>query len=100
MRGGKTIKLLETLRKVDDFGSLIQGKIVGGSSAGACVLSKYSFSGEGTNKVIKEGLGILPIKTFVHWSEEKTEDLQKLEDYGEKLDIYKIPEEKFAILKK
>jgi hypothetical protein len=100
MRGGKTEKLMAALKKVDSFGALIQDKVVGGSSAGANALSKYSFSGEGINKVVKEGLGILPIKTFVHWSEEKIDDLKKLEEYGEKLDVYKIPEEKFVVLEK
>lgn len=66
MRGGKTEMLMNVLNRVENFKDLIKNKIISGSSAGACVLSKYYAS----NK-IEEGLGILPIKTIVHYSEKK-----------------------------
>ena len=97
MRGGNTDKLIETLKPIENFGELIQNKVVSGSSAGACALSRYFHTGAADSKV-REGLGILQIKTFVHYAEEKHKDLQDLEASGEELPIYKIPEEKFFII--
>ena len=97
MRGGDTDKLIEALKPIKNFGKLIQGKVVSGSSAGACALSKYFHTGTAGSKV-REGLGILQIKTFVHYAEEKQKDLQDLENRGQEMPVYKIPEEKFFIV--
>lgn len=97
MRGGVTEDLLSVLRPFENFGRLLTNKVVSGSSAGVCVLAQYFHSGTpGTHA--RAGLGLLPIKTFVHYSEEKQEELKELEDLGQQLPIYKIPEEKFAIV--
>lgn len=97
MRGGNTQMLLDTLRNCEDFGNLINGKVVSGSSAGACALSKYFHTGK-SESVARDGLGILPLKVFVHYLEDKQEELSELEKYGEELKVYKIPEEKFFVI--
>lgn len=97
LRGGETDMLKNVLKKVKNIEKLWGGKVVAGSSAGAYVLSKYYFEND-KNKVEK-GLGILPIKTLCHYSAGKVRELKRLENYGEKLKIYKIPEEKFFVIK-
>jgi len=97
MRGGETEMLFKALKLIENFDPLIKGKVVSGSSAGACALSAYFHTGTDGSKV-REGLGILQIKTFVHYAEEKLSDLKELENRGEKLPVYKIPEEKFFVI--
>lgn len=96
LRGGDTDMLKKTLNKVEKLVKLWQGKIVSGSSAGAYVLSKYYYSND--KACIKEGLGVLPIKTFCHYSKDKSDKLEGLKKHGEDLKIYAIPEEKFIII--
>jgi len=97
MRGGKTDMLLEALKPIEHFGSLLKGKIVAGSSAGACVLSTQFYTGT-NGSTVRDGLGILQIKIFVHYGEEKKHFVEELEKRGEKLPIYKIPEETFYVI--
>jgi hypothetical protein len=61
-------------------------------------LSKY-YKTWSSDKNIGNWLGILQIKTFVHFSDDKKIELQVLEKYKENLQIYKIPEEKYIIIK-
>lgn len=96
LRGGDTDKLIETLSKVNNLDELLKNKVVSGSSAGAYVLSKYYYTN--SKDEIKKGLGILPIKTFCHYAEEKSDKLEKLKKYGEELKVYAIPEGKFFII--
>jgi peptidase E len=100
IRGGSTEMLLNMLKTIENFSDLITDKVVSGSSAGACVLLKYYCIGS-KNAFINEGLGILDIKTIVHYDSNNKKLLQDLEKFGdETLEIYKIPEEKFFILSK
>ncbi len=96
MIGGDTHKLLDFLKQIQDLEKLWEGKIVVGSSAGAQVLSKYFYCNDTTGYY--EGLGFLNIKVFVHWFEDKKDELRKLEEFGEKLEVLKIPEEKFVTI--
>lgn len=98
LRGGKTEKLIEALNKVDSLDKLIQNKIISGSSAGAYALSKYFYSND-KDKILS-GLGILPIKTICHYNDKMAEKLEKLKNFGEELEIYKIPEEKFFVIER
>lgn len=95
LHGGKTSKLLETLKKYPNFKELIKGKIVAGESAGAYALSScfYSKSEGGVFK----GLGLVPVKTICHYTGENKEKLDEcpknletllLADYGFK--VFKI----------
>lgn len=94
--GGDPAPLYDFLKKTANLKELIKDKLVIGSSAGSWVLSKYYCLFK-TDEIC-EGLGILPIKTLVHWTEDQSAKLNKLKDHGEDLEIYKIPEEKFIVV--
>ncbi len=66
LHGGKTIKLLNALKKFPEFQEKIKGKIIAGESAGAYVLSScfYSKSEDGVFK----GLELVPVKTICHYT--------------------------------
>lgn len=96
LRGGDTEMLKKALSKIQNFNELWQNKIIAATSAGAYILSKYYYSNSRDN--IYEGFGILPIKTFCHYTEEKSAKLEKLKKHGEDLKTYAIPEEKFFII--
>jgi len=102
MRGGNSTHILqEYLEKVDDLEKLWSGKVVAGSSAGAIVLSEYYYENDDEVRPYNKGLGILPIKTFCHYTEEQSDKLTKLKEYGENMEtIYTIPEEKFFIIER
>jgi peptidase E len=65
MRGGETELLMQELEKHPDFGSLVQGKTVAGSSAGAYVLAKYYHSA--SRGGIHKGLGLVPVRVICHY---------------------------------
>ena len=96
IQGGRKGCLKETLAGLGNFRELITGKVVVGISAGANMLSQYYYSS--VARGIREGQGILPIKTFCHYTEINTEELEELNNYKEKIPIYKIPEEKFEVV--
>lgn len=101
LRGGNTHILKEYLDKVDDLESLFEDKIVAGSSAGALVLSRYFYENDDEDNPFNEGLGILPFKTFCHYSDEKSDKLEELKKYGEDTEsVLTIKEEKFFIIEK
>jgi len=93
--GGDTHSLLSYVKKVSNIEQLWHGKTVAGSSAGAQMLCKYFYDNDTDG--CYEGLGILDVKIFVHWNEEKSAKLKLLENYEEKLEILKIPEQKFLV---
>ncbi len=95
--GGRDSALKERMAEVKDLKKLIQGKIIMGCSAGANIFSKYFY--RNSKKRIEKGLGILPIKIFCHYNENKKEQLEQLKIHEEKLPIYTIPEIDFIILK-
>ncbi len=94
MRGGSSHKLLEGLSKTSELEKLFEGKVIAGSSAGACALSKYYVSNDSGK--IGEGLGILNIKCYCHY-EEGDENVPKLKAYKEALPILTLPNCKWAI---
>lgn len=63
-RGGSTEKLLEALRTYPDLKTLLEGKTVAGSSAGAYMLSAYC-AAHSTSEA-RQGLGILPLRVICH----------------------------------
>lgn len=95
LQGGRKGYLKDKLIELGNFSELIIDKVVVGISAGANMLAKYYYSN--VAETIREGLGILPIKTFCHFKEENIDELKQLETYKEQLPIYKIAEEKFII---
>lgn len=68
LHGGRTLRLLETLKKFPNFGESIKAKIVAGDSAGANALT-ISFYSRSADSVF-DGLSILPIKLICHYSDE------------------------------
>jgi len=68
LHGGDALRFLQVIATIPDFREALKGKIVGGSSAGAYVLSKY-FCSNIKDKVFK-GTGILPIKIRCHYKGE------------------------------
>ena len=66
--GGRTIRLIEALKKYTDLGEVFKNKIVGGDSAGSNFLGQYFYSPSAN--LVSEGLGIIPIKIIPHYKDE------------------------------
>lgn len=98
MHGGDTHVLKEYLDKIPDLENVWKGKVVAGTSAGALVLAKYFY--ENDDDTYNEGLGIFPFKLFCHYTEEKTDKLEKLKQFKESIEVHTIPDEKFFIIEK
>lgn len=94
--GGENEPLQKILRRISNLKSLLEGKVIVGSSAGAYALSTYFYTHE--NKGIFEGLGILPIKTLAHYSKKLENKLEELKNYKEHLKTYPIEETKYIVL--
>jgi peptidase E len=62
--GGETPELIQDVVDYSDFVEGVKGKRVGGSSAGACLLSKFYFLND--QRGVLPGLGVLPIRIRVH----------------------------------
>ena len=95
LRGGDTELLLTELREVD-FKDLIEGKVVAGSSAGAYALVKYFYNND--NTTLKEGLGILNVKVFCHYTDDDKENLENLKNYKEDLKTYVLRDGEFVVV--
>ena len=99
IRGGEEMVFIqEQFNKIKNLQKLFQDKVVGGSSAGAYILSKYYYSNDLDE--VRKGTGLLPIKVFCHYSDEKVDKLKILKEYGEDLEVYTIPETEFVVIKK
>ena len=78
LHGGKTLKLLEALKKWPNFREFLNGKIVAGESAGAYALSSYFYSK--TEGGLFKGLGFVPVKIICHYIGENKEKLKERSD--------------------
>jgi peptidase E len=96
LNGGFKGFLKDALLSITNLNELLANKVIVGISAGANILSRYYYSQGGDE--IREGVGLLPIKVFCHYSDKNKIELSKLEEYGEDLPIYKIPEEQFIVI--
>ena len=89
IRGGDTDVLLTELKEISGLQDLIRGKVVIGSSAGALVFARYYWSN--SKSVIRNGLGILPIKLFCHYTADDADNLQLLSEYkGEDMRVISV----------
>lgn len=88
--GGKSSKLVDTLKQFSNLKEALEGKTVVGDSAGANALSTYYF-GNHDNKIF-EGIGVIPIKVFCHYSDERENQLQELKEYRPELEFVKLTE--------
>lgn len=73
LEGGKTWKLLQVLKKYNNFPKLFKGKTVAGESAGAQALSTCFCSKK--VKRASEGLGLVPVKVICHYIGKNREKL-------------------------
>lgn len=65
IKGGDTNILLSKILKIPHFTKLIEGKIIGGISAGAYIFCKYYYANSKNN--VEKGLGIIPISLYTHY---------------------------------
>ncbi len=77
LSGGRTVNLLEGFKKFQNLSQIFEGKIIVGDSAGANVLG-HSFYSRKT-KEISKGLGILPFKIIVHYTDDIGNPLSEIE---------------------
>lgn len=77
IHGGRTVKLMEALKKYQNLEQVFSGKVVAGDSAGANILGRLFFSKN--SKEIGNGLGILPFKIVVHYKDGQENPLEDVE---------------------
>ncbi len=98
LAGGNTQNILKLLKTIplSVLTEHLTNKTIVGTSAGANVLSKYYYSNH--RQQVEEGLGILPIKIFCHYTLEHEPQLEELEIYKEHLTSFALPEDYFVII--
>lgn len=97
MKGGRNELLLDKLKNMEKLPELFRNKTIAGSSAGANIISQYYYSNDANR--LEDGLGILPVKVYVHYSEGRDNaKLEELKKYKEDLKIYTIPEKEFVVI--
>lgn len=74
--GGSSMKLIETVRKINlDLDELFEGKVISGSSAGAHMIAEWFYShSEGK---IRQGFGLLSVVVFTHYRPKKGTEFWK-----------------------
>jgi peptidase E len=77
LSGGRTVKIIDKLKNFENLGKVFDGKVIAGDSAGANVLG-HSFYSKKT-KEINQGLGIIPFKIIVHYTEDIGNPLSEVE---------------------
>lgn len=89
-RGGDTYKLINSLKKNLQWINKLENKTVAATSAGVYALSELYLDKSQTFPSIKKGLGILPIKSIVHYQSNFYNGLKKTEEeniqYWEEVD--------------
>ena len=97
LHGGNQDILKEKMAPIANLKELFEGKTIAGSSAGAILLAEYSHSRSSIQP--HKGLGIMPIKLVVHYSEELDNKLEDLKKYGdENMETYAIAETEFVVI--
>jgi len=86
LSGGRTVKIIHKLKQFQNLEKVFEGKIIAGDSAGANVLVKLFYSRK--SKEISEGLGILPLKIIVHYTEDMGNPLAEIEPNLETLFLH------------
>lgn len=92
--GGETPELVNDIKKYPDFLELLSGKLVGGTSAGACLFSTYYLNCPKSE--VRQGLGVFPIRLAVHYGNPEFnstgETVRLLEEYPQDLELVKLQE--------
>ncbi len=96
VRGGRTQDvLLSSIKKISDIQNIWKGKVIGGSSAGANMLSTYYY--DPSEDTTKKGLGILPIYVCVHSNHVEKDVQKKLAQYDSSFVYISLPETEYVI---
>lgn len=92
--GGETPELIQDVLSYPDFIDGIKGKRIGGSSAGACLLSTYYFIND--QRGVLKGTSVLPIRLRVHSDNPEFGNIEKsielLKTYPDDLELTLIKE--------
>lgn len=92
--GGDALALQADIASKPGFFEAMEGKIYAGSSAGAMITSRYMYAC--SDKVVREGLGWLPIRLMVHYGNpayHSTEESKpELEAVAPELELVLLPE--------
>jgi len=90
---------LEIINAIPDCNTLFQNKIIAGDSAGAIMWSAAYYHPK--TETVRRGNGWLPVKMIAHRRSSRDpglpdeERVKILDNYGEKLPIYKIHEQEY-----
>jgi peptidase E len=98
VRGGWTDWLTKKQMMTKNLEKLLDGKVVGGSSAGVYCWSKYYYGND--SRKISKGLGIIPIKAYCHYQPKDIKIVEKLTSYKERLPLLVLPNYKWVIMYK
>lgn len=91
LHGGHSARILEALKQYPNIKELFEGKIVGGDSAGANVVTAAFYSGKAGPL---EGLGLVPIKVINHYREENKDKINHLRP---ELETFHLKEYEFKV---
>ena len=101
-RGGETKILLDIAREIPNFEELLDGKVVGGSSAGAYMFSTYYHSA--TYNQIRKGLSILPIRVVCHYQSDeynsREEAVKEMDKYPNDLELVVLKDSEWRVFEK
>ncbi len=92
--GGDCPELVKNIQRYQDFDSLLRGKVIGGTSAGACLFAAYYLNLP--EPEVMSGLSVFPIRLMVHYgnsefnSTDKT--LQVLQHAHPELELLRLRE--------
>ncbi|MEK7194275.1 MAG: Type 1 glutamine amidotransferase-like domain-containing protein [Patescibacteria group bacterium] len=86
LSGGRTVNLIESLKKFKNLREIFKDKIIAGDSAGVNVLGRFFYSKK--TKEISEGLKILPFKIIVHYTDDMGNPLSEIEPNLETLFLH------------
>lgn len=95
LSGGRTAKIIEKLKNFQNVEQVFSGKIVAGDSAGANVLSQLCYSKK--SKETTKGLGIIPFKIIVHYTEDMGNPLAEFEPNLETLFLHEYEIKEYNI---
>ena len=103
--GGDSIPLFSSLARIgNEWISMMKNKVVIGTSAGADLLSKHNYDFQ--QGALSDGMGIVPVKTIVHYGEKEgyyadadwDAIVSLLKGYGEDLPLHPLREGEFITL--
>lgn len=92
--GGEAPELVHDVKKYPNFLKLLSGKLVAGTSAGACLFSSYYLNCPKSE--IRPGLAVFPIRLAVHYGNPEfnstDETVKLLEEFPHELELVRLQE--------